>query len=78
MYAKKEYDKIRLVKSMFSTSFLSFSITFSFLFFVFGPQIAFILFGEKFLMSGMILQWSILFLSFLFLLQINFNIFAAI
>jgi O-antigen/teichoic acid export membrane protein len=29
-------------------------------------------------MSGMILQWSILFLSFLFLLQINFNIFAAI
>lgn len=78
MYAKKEYDKIRLVKSMFSTTFLSFSIVFSFLFFVFWPQIAFILFGEKFLMSGEILQWSILFLSFLFLLQINFNIFAAI
>lgn len=78
MYAKQEFEKIRLVKSMFSTTFLSFSIVFSFLFFVFWPQIAFVLFGEKFIFSWEILTWSILFLSFLFLLQINFNIFAAI
>ena len=78
MFAKWQNDKIKMVKEMFSTTFLSFSIVFSFLFFVFWPQIAYILFGEKFVMSGIILQWSILFLSFLFLLQINFNIFAAI
>ncbi len=77
MYAKKEFDKIQLVKSIFSKTFLSFSIVFSVLFFVFWPQIAFILFGEKFIFSGEILQWSILFLSFLFIFQINLCIFAA-
>ena len=78
MNAKWEIDKIKMVKQVFTKNFLSFSIVFSILFFVFWEVISTILFWEKFLTSGIILQYSILFLSFNFLLQINFNIFAAI
>jgi O-antigen/teichoic acid export membrane protein len=46
------------------------------LFFVFAELIAYVLFGEKFIESWKILQYSILFLIFNFLLQINFHIFA--
>lgn len=77
MIAKNEHSKIKIIKSIFTKNFLSFSITFSILFFVFGSVIASILFWDKFLMSWIILQYSILFLSFNFLLQINFNILAA-
>ncbi len=77
MTAKKEFDKIKLIKSIFTKNFLSFSISFSIFFLVFGKIISTVLFWEKFLQSGVILQWSVLFLSFNFLLQINFNILAA-
>ncbi len=77
MVAKKEFDKIKLIKSIFTKNFLSFSICFSILFFVFWAVISTILFWDKFLTSWIILQYSILFLSFNFLLQINFNILAA-
>lgn len=77
MIAKKEFDKIKTIKSIFTKNFLSFSICFSILFLVFWTVISNILFWEKFSQSGIILQSSILFLSFNFLLQINFNILAA-
>ena len=76
--SKKEYDKIRLVKSIFQKNFIAVSIALSIFFFFFAKQIVFILFGEKFLPSWEILQFSILFLSFNFLLQFNFNIMAGI
>jgi O-antigen/teichoic acid export membrane protein len=77
MVAKKEFEKIKIIKSIFTKNFLSFSICFSLLFFVFWTIISDILFWAKFLQSWIILQSSILFLSFNFLLQINFNILAA-
>jgi O-antigen/teichoic acid export membrane protein len=77
LVAKEEHNKIKLIKSIFIKNFLSFSITFSILFLVFWEIISTILFWDKFLQSGIILQYSILFLSFNFLLQINFNILAA-
>jgi len=77
LVAKDEHHKIKLIKSIFTKNFLSFSISFSILFLVFWQIIATILFGDKFLQSGIILQYSIIFLSFNFLLQINFNILAA-
>lgn len=46
--------------------------------FVFGPTFATILFGEKFLMSGIILQYSAFFIVLNFLLQINFQILAGV
>lgn len=46
--------------------------------FVFGPAMASILFGEKFLMSGVILQYSAFFIVLNFLLQINFQILAGV
>lgn len=77
MVAKKEFDKIRIIKSIFTKNFLSFSITFSILFFVFATVISTILFWTKFMQSWIILQYWILFLSFNFLLSINFSILAA-
>lgn len=78
MVAKNEHEKISFIKGIFTKNFLVFSLVFSFLFFVFGTLIATILFWDKFYTSGVILQFSILFISFNFLLQINFNILAAI
>lgn len=77
MVAKQEFEKIKLIKSIFTKNFISFSISFSILFLVFAWVISNILFWNKFFMSWVILQYSILFLSFNFLLQINFNILAA-
>ena len=77
LVAKEEHHKIKTIKSIFTKNFLSFSITFSILFLVFWEVISTILFWDKFLQSWIILQYSILFLSFNFLLQINFNILAA-
>lgn len=77
MIAKNEQDKIKLIKSIFTKNFLSFSICFSILFLAFATVISTILFWDKFLTSWVILQYSVLFLSFNFLLQINFNILAA-
>jgi O-antigen/teichoic acid export membrane protein len=56
----------------------SISLAFIILFFVYAKEIAYILFWMKFLTSWVILEYSILFLIFNFLLQINFNILAAI
>lgn len=78
MHAKNEIDKIKMVKQIFTKNFLSFSIVFSILFFVFWEIISTILFWDKFITSWTILKYSVLFISFNFLLQINFNIFAAI
>lgn len=77
MIAKNENEKIKWVKSIFFKNFFVFSFVFSILFFVFWPIISIILFGEKFEMSGIILQYAIFFIAFNFLLQINFNILAA-
>lgn len=78
MYAKKQDDKIKLVKKILQNNFISIGLAFNILFFVFATTISVILFGEKFLQSWVILQYSILFLIFNFLLQINFSILAAI
>ncbi len=75
-YSKKEFDKIRLIKQIFQKNFLAIWIAFNILFFVFAPTLAYILFWKKFIISWYILRFSILFLVFNFLLQINFNILA--
>ncbi|MDP5038974.1 MAG: oligosaccharide flippase family protein [Candidatus Gracilibacteria bacterium] len=78
LIAKNEHKKIILIKEVFQKSFLGFIIALSILFFVFSQNISTILFGEKFLQSGLILKYSILFIGFNFLLQLNFNILASI
>lgn len=77
MVVNQEHHKITLIKSIFTKNLVSFSIAFSILFFVFALPIAVFFFWEKYLISWDILQYSILFLVFNFLLQINFNILAA-
>lgn len=76
MHSKWEHNKIKITKSMFQKNFLAIWIAFNLLFFVFSETIAFILFWEKFIKSGTILQYSILLLVFNFLFQVNFNIMA--
>jgi len=78
MHAKWETEKIKLIKTIFQKNFLAIWIAFNILFFIFGETIAFILFGEKFIKSGTILQYSVLFLVFNFLLQMNGNIMGGI
>jgi len=74
MHSKWENKKIKLVKDIFQKNFLVISISINILFFVFASIISYILFWEKFLESWNILQYSILFLWFNFLLQMNFSI----
>jgi len=78
LYSKGEIGKIRLSKSILQKNFLALGVAFNILFFVFSETIAYILFGEKFITSGVILRYSILLLVFNFLMQINFNIMASI
>ena len=78
LHSKKQYEKITLIKQIFQKNFASIAIAFNILFFVLAEIIAFVLFWEKFVKSWAILQYSILFLVFNFLLQINFNILAGI
>ncbi len=74
LHAKKDDTKIKLIKKIFTQNFWIIAIAFNILFFVFWPVIAYILFWEKYILSWEILRYSILFLVFNFLLQINFNI----
>lgn len=67
-----------MIKTLFYKYFAVLGIATSMFMFVFGPAIASILFGEKFLMSGVILQYSALFIVCNFLLQINFQILAGV
>ncbi len=76
LHSKKEHNKINIIKEMFTKNFLAIWIAFNILFFVFAQIIAYILFWNKFIISWLILQYSILFLVFNFLFQINFNILA--
>jgi O-antigen/teichoic acid export membrane protein len=57
-------------------NFIVIALALNILFFVFAKEIAIILFWQKYETSWLILQYSILFLVFNFLLQINFNILA--
>ncbi|MCK9272076.1 oligosaccharide flippase family protein [Candidatus Gracilibacteria bacterium] len=71
-------EKIKIIRSIFYKYFGVIALAVSGLMFVFSEQIAFILFGNKFIFSGTILKYSIFFMIFNFLLQINFQILAGI
>jgi len=74
--SKKQFNKIKLTKEIFFKIFIWVWIALNILMFVLSDKIAYSLFWEKFLLSWVILQYSILFLIFNYLLQINFNILA--
>ncbi len=76
MHSKWEYNKIKLVKQIFTRNFILIAIMFNIFFFVFAEILAYTLFGEKFITSWIILKYSILLLIFNYLFQINFNILA--
>ena len=76
LHSKKEYSKITLIKNMLGKNLIHIAIMVNILFFVFAEILAYILFWQKFITSWSILQYSVLFLVFNFLFQINFNILA--
>ncbi len=78
LYSKNEVKKITYIKKIFTRYFLVIGTAINILFFIFAEQIAFILFWEKFITSGLILKYSILFIVFNILLQINFHILSSI
>jgi len=71
MHARKDYKKIKMVKYMFQKQFLVLSLAFSVILFVFALPLSTILFWDKFITSGVILQYAILLIAWNFLLRIN-------
>jgi O-antigen/teichoic acid export membrane protein len=76
LYSKQDYKKIRLAKEIFTKNFILVWIMFNFFFFLFAEIITYTLFWENFIESWIILKYSILFLIFNFLLQIDFSLMA--
>jgi len=72
--ASQKMESISALKKVFQKIFILSAIFVSTFFFVFADKIVFVLFWEKFVPAWEILQFSIFFLMFNFLLQINFNI----
>lgn len=72
--SKKENNKISLIKNFFSKNLIIIWIMFNLFFFLFSEIIAYTLFGEKFIQSWVILKYSVLFLFFNFIMQINLSI----
>ena len=78
LHGKADHEKIKNIKKIFWEIFITVWIMFNIFFFIFAEVIAFVLFWENFVASGSILQYSILFLIFNFLVQINYNLQAGI
>lgn len=78
LHGKWDEEKIATIKTLFYKYFAVIGAFTGMFMFVFGPEIAQILFGEKFAMSGTILQYSAFFIVLNFLLQINFQILAGV
>lgn len=74
LHAKWDIEKIKLLKNVFQNNFLVIWIAFNIFFFVFAEILAYIFFGLKFIESWVIMKYSILFLVFNYLFQINLNI----
>jgi O-antigen/teichoic acid export membrane protein len=71
---KKSYWKIRQLRHFLQIKLAFIGIFFALFLFIFWEHIAYILFWDAYLKSWNILKYSILFLLFNFLLQINFNL----
>ena len=73
---KKEYQKLTELKNILYKYFSIFAISISGLFIVLGPEIATILFGQKFIYSWQLLAYSAWFLIFYTLFSINLSLLA--
>jgi len=73
---KKQHDKVKHLKNILYKYFSVFAISISGLFFVLWPEIATILFGEKFMYAWQLLTYSAWFLIFYVLFSINFSFLA--
>jgi len=72
LIAKNHHERFILLKNMFYKYFSLFAISISWLFIVFWREIATVFFGQKFIYSWYLLQYSALFLIFNILFSINF------
>lgn len=73
---KKEHEKIKELKNILYKYFSVLAISISWLFIALWPEIATILFGQKFLYSGQLLVYSAGFLVFYVLFNINLSFLA--
>lgn len=76
LWWKNDYSKIKIIMTMFYKYFAVMWIIVSAFMFIFANEFAVVFFWEKFIKSWEILRYSILFLVFNFLFQINFQILA--
>ena len=73
LLAKKDKEKTSLLQNFLYTYLTVFTLSLSTLFLILWPEIASILFGVKFAISGQLLQFSTIFLFLWMLLNINFS-----
>jgi O-antigen/teichoic acid export membrane protein len=76
LFSRNDIKKIQIIHGRFTEYFALFALWVSVFMFQFGEELSILLFSEKFLISGTILQFSAFFLLFNFLAQINFQILA--
>jgi O-antigen/teichoic acid export membrane protein len=72
LYGQARYDQIKMVVGRFSEIFLISGIIVSCVGYLFGETLGVFFFGEAYQASGQVLYWSIGFIAFNLLLQINF------
>lgn len=74
LFSKQNIKSIKNTKNNLSEIFVIFWILFWTLLYLLGENIAYVLFGESYLLSWIIIKYSCLFLVFNLLFQINLNI----
>lgn len=77
IFAKKDWKKLQLLQNFLYSYFGLFTLSLASLLAVLGPEIAVILYGEKFLLSGKLLMLGAVFYILNSLLSINFTILAS-
>jgi O-antigen/teichoic acid export membrane protein len=78
LYGQAKHDQIKMVVGRFSEIFLISGIVVSCIGYLFGETLGVFFFGAAYQASGQVLYWSIAFIAFNLLLQINFGLLAGI
>ncbi len=78
LVSKKDIKKLSLLFNFFYTYFSIFSLSLAVFFMVLGPELALILFGQKFILSGTLLSRSAIGIVFNILLWFNFGVLAGL
>jgi len=78
LISKKDTSKLKFLFSFFYTYFFVFSFFLAMFMIATGPEIALILFGQKFMLSGEMLSWGAIFTIVTIFVGFNFSVLAGL